>query len=151
MGVVGRFGAAISGTRGIRRGSCRGRVRLGAFLMLRDTPAAAIWGEMRVALAQGSFTSLHARGRQHDPDCRNSIANSGIYCRYRGSLPAYTAFTPSRRLAFGRTVTPAGNDGVIDLATEQWHQISDPRFGPARALNGAETCGHKTIPSLFPS
>jgi len=91
MGVVGRFGAAISGTRGIRRGSCRGRVRLGAFLMLRDTPAAAIWGEMRVALAQGSFTSLHARGRQHDPDCRNSIANSGIYYRYRGSLPAYTA------------------------------------------------------------
>jgi len=64
MGVVGRFGAAISGTRGIRRGSCRGRVRLGAFLMLRDTPAATIWGEMRVALAQGSFTSLHARGRQ---------------------------------------------------------------------------------------
>jgi UPF0716 family protein affecting phage T7 exclusion len=36
------------------------------------------------------------------------------------------------RLALGRAVGPARNNGVVDLAPEQWHQVPDPSLPERR-------------------
>jgi len=36
------------------------------------------------------------------------------------------------RLAFGRAVAPARNNGVVDLGPEQWHLVPDPSLPDRR-------------------
>jgi UPF0716 protein FxsA len=88
---------------------------------------------MRVALDQGSFTSLQADG------AGGLILMAGILLLIPGfitDIAALCLLIPSlryvMRLALGRAVAPARNDGVVDLAPEQWHQVPDPSLPDRR-------------------
>jgi len=88
---------------------------------------------MRVALGQGSFTSLQADGSG------GLILIAGILLLIPGfitDIAALCLLIPSLRqavrLAFGRAIAPARDDGVVDLAPEQWHQVPDPSLPDRR-------------------
>jgi len=88
---------------------------------------------MRVALDQGSFASLQADG------AGGLILMAGILLLIPGfitDIAALCLLIPSlrhvMRLALGRAVAPARNDGVVDLAPEQWHQVPDPSLPDRR-------------------
>src|SRR5262249_35063281 len=88
---------------------------------------------VRVALDQGSFTSLQADG------AGGLILMAGILLLIPGfitDIAALCLLIPSlrhvMRLALGRAVAPARDDGVVDLAPEQWHQVPDPSLPDRR-------------------
>jgi UPF0716 protein FxsA len=88
---------------------------------------------MRVALGEGRFTSLQADGSG------GLVLIAGILLLIPGFITDIAALCllipPLRhamRLLFGRAVTPARNDGVVDLAPEQWHQVPDPSMPDRR-------------------
>jgi UPF0716 protein FxsA len=102
------------------------------FLILRHAGAGHI-ARMRVALGQGSFTSLQTDGPG------GLILIAGILLLIPGFITDIAALCllipPLRhamRLAFGRAVAPARNDGVVDLAPEQWRQVPDPSLPDRR-------------------
>jgi UPF0716 protein FxsA len=79
---------------------------------------------MRVVLEQGSFTALQADNRG------GQVIFAGILLLVPGFITDIVALilliAPLRRAlsAFGAAVAPAHNGGVVDLAPEQWHQVS---------------------------
>jgi UPF0716 protein FxsA len=82
---------------------------------------------VRVALDQSSFTALLADASG------GAILIAGILLLIPGFITDMAALCllipPLRqamRVAFGRVVAPVRNDGVVDLAPEQWHQVPDP-------------------------
>jgi UPF0716 protein FxsA len=101
-------------------------------LILRHATGGHI-ARMRVALDQGRFTSLQADG------AGGLIMTAGILLLIPGFITDIVALCllipPLRhvmRLAFGRAVGPARNNGVVDLAPEQWHQVPDPSLPDRR-------------------
>jgi UPF0716 protein FxsA len=96
------------------------------FLILRHATGGHIT-RMRVALDEGHFTSLQA------DESGGLIVTAGILLLIPGFITDIVALCllipPLRhavRLALGRAVAPARNNGVVDLAPEQWRQVPDP-------------------------
>jgi UPF0716 protein FxsA len=82
---------------------------------------------MRVVLSQGNFTALQADGPG------SLIMVGGILLLIPGFITDIAAICllipPLRhvmRAAVNYAVPPVQNDGVFDLAPEQWHQVPDP-------------------------
>jgi UPF0716 protein FxsA len=82
---------------------------------------------MRVALGEGGFTALQA-------DSSGSfVLLVGILLLIPGFITDIIALlllvAPLRRalgVALGSNALPTRDDGVVDLAPEQWHQVPDP-------------------------
>ena len=97
-------------------------------LILRRAGGSHI-ARMRVALDQGSFTALQADA------WGGAILIAGILLLIPGfitDIAALCLLIPPLRHAFGHVVTPARNDGVVDLPPEQWHQVPDPSLPDQR-------------------
>ena len=101
-------------------------------LILRRAGGSHI-ARMRVALNQGSFTTLQADASG------GAILTAGILLLIPGFITDIAALCllipPMRhamRVAFGHVVAPVRNDGVVDLAPEQWHQVPDPSLPDQR-------------------
>jgi UPF0716 protein FxsA len=99
---------------------------LAGALILRSAGGTHI-GRVRVALGEGSFTALQA-------DSSGSlILLAGILLLIPGfitdALALFVLVTLLRRVMSG---APSRDDGVVDLAPEQWHQVADPSL-PDRA------------------
>jgi UPF0716 protein FxsA len=79
---------------------------------------------VRVAMGQGSFTALQADG------AGGLILLAGILLLIPGFITdavGLVVLTASFwRRTFSANAVNARNDGVVDLAPEQWHQIPDP-------------------------
>src|SRR5258707_3697000 len=79
---------------------------------------------VRVAISQGSFTALQADGS----GCRILLA--GILLLIPGFITDAVGLVVLTASFWRRTssvnAANARNDGVVDLAPEQWHQIPDP-------------------------
>jgi UPF0716 protein FxsA len=88
---------------------------------------------IRVALGEGSFTTLQADGSG------GLILLAGILLLIPGFITDIVALlllvAPLRRavgVALGSDASPTRNDGVVDLAPEQWRQIPDPSLPDRR-------------------
>jgi UPF0716 protein FxsA len=105
---------------------------LAGLLTLRHAGGSHI-ARMRVALDQGSFAALQADSRG------GLILLAGILLLIPGFITDIVALflvVASLRRAvsavFGGSESPQRNDGVVDLAPEQWHQIPDPTLPDQR-------------------
>lgn len=94
---------------------------LAGALILRHAGGSHI-ARVRVALGQGSFTSLQA-----DRD-GGLILFAGILLLIPGFITdvlAVVLLIATLWRTVGSDARPAQNDGVVDLAPEQWHQVPD--------------------------
>ncbi len=105
---------------------------LAGLLILRHAGGNHI-ARMRVALNQGNFTALQADGTG------GFILLAGILLLIPGFITDVIALflllAPLRRAAgavFSGTAASARNDGVVDLAPEQWRQVPDPSLPDRR-------------------
>ena len=110
---------------------------LAGLLILRHAGGNHV-ARMRVAIGQGSITALQADGSG------GLILLAGILLLIPGfitdALAVVLLAAPLYRVAsaaFGTSAAPARNDGVVDLAPEQWHQVPDPTL-PDRRRNEHE-------------
>ena len=101
-------------------------------LILRHAGGSHI-ARMRVALDQGNLTALQTDASG------SAILMGGILLLIPGFITDLAALclliAPLRRAmgaALGRAVAPGRNDGVVDLAPEQWHQVPDPSLPDQR-------------------
>jgi UPF0716 protein FxsA len=101
-------------------------------LILRHAGGSHI-ARMRVALDQGSFSTLQTDA------AGGSILIGGILLLIPGFITDIAALCllmpPLRhamRAALGHAVAPGRNDGIVDLAPEQWHQVPDPSLPDQR-------------------
>ena len=88
---------------------------------------------MRVALNQGSFTTLHA------DSAGTATLLAGILLLIPGFitdvLGLILLIKPLRQglgAVFGGGAPPARADGVVDLPPEQWHRVPDPALSDRR-------------------
>jgi UPF0716 protein FxsA len=105
---------------------------LAGLLVLRHAGGSHI-ARMRILLDQGSFAALQADSHG------GLILLAGILLLIPGFITDIVAlFLLVARLrravgaAFGGSASPPRNDGVVDLAPEQWHQIPDPSLPDRR-------------------
>jgi UPF0716 protein FxsA len=101
-------------------------------LLLRHAGGSHI-SRVRVAMQQGSFTSLQADGTG------GAILLAGILLLIPGFITDFVALLlligPLRRMIldlFRRAGPPARADGVVDLEPEQWRHIPDPTLPDRR-------------------
>ena len=120
---------AVAATIGF--GWALGLVLAGSFAggwILRHATSSHI-ARVRVALGEGSFTSLQA-----DSD-GGLILFAGILLLIPGFITDALAVIPLS-IALWRAVSggapPASNDGVVDLTPEQWHQVPEPTLPDRR-------------------
>jgi UPF0716 protein FxsA len=92
---------------------------------------------VRVAMAEGSFSSLQADGTG------GLILLAGFLLLVPGFITDVTGLllllAPLRRAlagAFGNGKPPARADGVVDLEPEQWHRVPDPALSDRRDNDG---------------
>jgi UPF0716 protein FxsA len=93
---------------------------------------------MRVAMAEGNFTSLQADGTG------GLFLLAGILLLIPGFITDFLALLlfigPLRRKLF-ELLAPAGQrpraDGVVDLEPEQWHRVPDPTLPDRRGDDAA--------------
>jgi UPF0716 protein FxsA len=101
---------------------------LAGALILRHAGGSHI-ARMRVALGEGSFTSLQA-----DRD-GGLILFAGFLLLIPGFITDVLAvflLIAALWRTVGSDARPAQNDGVVDLAPEQWHQVPDPSLPDRR-------------------
>jgi UPF0716 protein FxsA len=92
---------------------------------------------VRVAMAEGSFSSLQADGTG------GLILLAGFLLLVPGFITDVAGLllllAPLRRTlagAFGKGRPPARGDGVVDLEPEQWHRVPDPALSDRRDNDG---------------
>lgn len=109
---------------------------LGGALLLRHAGGGHI-ARARVAMAQGSFTSLTADGTGL------LVLLAGILLLIPGFITDFIGlvllFAPLRRLLaeqFGAGPRGRAADGVVDLEPEQWHRVPDGALSDRREPDG---------------
>jgi UPF0716 protein FxsA len=105
---------------------------LAGLLILRRAGGNHI-ARMRVALDQGSFTTLQA------DEAGGRVLLAGILLLIPGFISdlvgLFLLVAPLRQAAidaFGTRTTARRDSGVVDLTPEQWHQVPDPSLPDRR-------------------
>jgi UPF0716 protein FxsA len=96
-------------------------------LVLRHAGGSHI-ARVRVALDQGSFTSLRADGRG------GAILLAGILLLIPGFITDVLGLLVLAGALFRASPPPVRGDGVVDLEPEQWQRVPDPAL-PNRRQN----------------
>jgi UPF0716 protein FxsA len=100
-------------------------------LILRHAGGSHV-ARMRVAFQRGHFTALEA------DQTGGYVLIAGILLLIPGfitDLAALCLLVPALRRAFSKALgkaAPVRNDGVVDLAPDQWRQIRDPSLADRR-------------------
>jgi UPF0716 protein FxsA len=108
---------------------------LAGMMLLRHAGGSHI-SRVRVAMAQGSFTSLQA------DNTGGAILLAGILLVIPGFITDFVALLlligPLRRAVaglLGRRAASRRTDGVVDLEPEQWRRVPDPTLPDHRDRN----------------
>jgi UPF0716 protein FxsA len=102
---------------------------LAGALVLRHAGGSHI-ARIRVALDQGSFTALQADNRG------GVILIAGILLLIPGFITDVLGLALLAYAVFQRPKPATRDDGVVDLAPEQWQRVPDPALPNPRADHG---------------
>lgn len=102
---------------------------LSGLMVLRHAGGKHI-ARVRVALGQGNISALQADGTG------GMVLLAGILLLVPGFITDVLALlllaAPLWRAVFGAQAKHPRDDGVVDLAPEQWHQVPDPSLSDRR-------------------